>query len=217
MSKIILFTILLSAIAFETNCYKHSRVVDNIFANILLKSSNLIQDSPQRSLECFAIYIPKINELTAKYELEYETCLKSSADARSVIDKEVEGDRKDLESSATDICGALEKCAQQNSSYEFFECQYGVAGESLNSTRYIQNVSKDKMEYIKFKFETIEYDQNRCTDECSRVYVEETTKTYSDLDKCLAGTAVDSKPQEKPQPVETTTVVIETTTEQEDY
>ncbi|KAI8119158.1 Protein TsetseEP [Lucilia cuprina] len=208
MSKIILFSILFSAIAFQSNCYKHSRVVDNNFANILLRSSNLIQDSPQRSLECFAIYIPKINELTAKYELEYETCLQSSADARSVIDKEVEGDRKDLESSATDICGALEKCAQQNSSYEFFECHYGVAGESLNSTRYIQNVSKDKMEYIKFKFDTIEYDQNRCTDECSRVYVEESTKTYSDLDKCLAGVAVDSISQEKTQSKVTSTSTI---------
>ncbi|XP_065368586.1 uncharacterized protein LOC135961047 [Calliphora vicina] len=195
MSKIILFTILFSAIAFEANSFVHNRVAENNFANILLKSSALIQDSPQRSMECFSIYIPKINELTTKYEFEYEICLQHSANNRSAIDKEVEGDRRDLEMSTIDVCGALEKCSQQNSTYESFECYHGASVETMNTAKNMQNVSKDKMEYMKMRFETIEYNKNRCTDECSREYVEESSKTYADLDKCLAGIPVDSMPQ----------------------
>lgn len=43
------------------------------------------------------------------------------------------------------------------------------------------------------KYETIEYEQNRCTDKCSRDYVEQSTKIYDDLDKCLASKTSETK------------------------
>lgn len=98
-------------------------IVENKIANILLKSSSLIADSPQRSLECFSIYIPKLNELTENYEAEYETCLKRSSEDRDLIDREVERDRKDLEESAVHACAKFSTCSSSDkNAYEFFEC-----------------------------------------------------------------------------------------------
>ncbi|KAM7342838.1 uncharacterized protein ACRADG_010116 [Cochliomyia hominivorax] len=182
--------------AFESNAFVQNRIADNSLVKIILKSNTLIQDNPQRSMECFASYLPKINEITLKYEAEYETCLNRSADARSKIDAEVQSDRKDLELSALDFCNAYEKCSNYHAAYDAYECYNNVSSNASKATYNIQNASKDKMEYIRMKFETIEYEQNRCTEDCSRTYKEASTKAYAELDKCLAGIPVEESSEQ---------------------
>ncbi|KAI8119155.1 hypothetical protein FF38_02386 [Lucilia cuprina] len=196
MSKFFLISFTIFVLVIDANCFGHKPIIENKIANILLKSSPLIEKTPQQSMECFAIYIPKLNDLTKTYELEYETCLQQSKEYRDSLDLEVQKERKHLEESAEKVCDSFNSCSRKiDSTYEFFECFSNAAAESTNTVYNIQNISKDKMEYIKIKNETIEYDQNRCTDKCSRVYVEKSTKIYDDLDKCLAGLVIESPTQ----------------------
>ncbi|XP_037827193.1 uncharacterized protein LOC119615152 [Lucilia sericata] len=195
MSKYFLITYIGFVLVFNTNCLGRKPIIENQIANILLKSSPLVEKTPQQSMECFAIYIPKLNNLTKTYEFEYETCLQLSTEYRDSLDLEIQKERLHLEESTEEVCNSFKSCSSKTETFEFFECFSNVAAESTKTIYNIQNISKDKMEYIKIKEDAIEYDQNRCTDKCSRVYVEESTKIYDDLDKCLAGVVIDSPTQ----------------------
>ncbi|XP_065368845.1 uncharacterized protein LOC135961277 [Calliphora vicina] len=183
MLKYSLINCILFALIFKACCSELKPITDNKIANILLKSRSLIADSPNHSMECFSIYIPKLNELTMNYEAEYENCLKRTTEDRNIVDLEVQRDRRDLEESSAQVCGKFQSCSTNyKSALEFFECY----GNAVCKVHNIQNVAKEKTEYIKIRYETIEYNHNRCTDKCSRTYVEESSKIYDDLDKCLA-------------------------------
>ncbi|KAI8119156.1 hypothetical protein FF38_02382 [Lucilia cuprina] len=188
MLKYLLKTFIIFALFFNVYCKDYKLFSENKIADILLKNSSLISASPQRSMECFSIYIPKLNELTKNYEADYEICLQHSTEDRAIVDLEVQRDRRDLERSTEQVCAKFQACSKNNkSAYEFFECFGNVAGESTKAAYNVQNIAKDKMDYIKMKYELIEYNQNRCTDDCSRTYVEESSKIYEELEKCLAG------------------------------
>lgn len=131
MLKNNLIICILLALAFKSYCFEIPKpMVENKIANILLKSSSLIADSPQRSLECFSIYIPKLNELTENYEAEYETCLKRSSEDRQLVDQELQRDRSDLEESVAQVCDKFQSCSSDNkNAYEFFECFSNVVSK----------------------------------------------------------------------------------------
>lgn len=138
MAKYFLVSCILFAMAFQAHCDIPKPLVENKIANILLKSSSLIADSPQRSLECFSIYIPKLNELTENYESNYENCLKRSTEDREIVDLEVQRDRSDLEESVGDVCDKFKDCSKEHeTAYEFFEC----FGEAVSISSYKSNIN----------------------------------------------------------------------------
>ncbi|XP_037811623.1 uncharacterized protein LOC119603611 [Lucilia sericata] len=166
-------------------------------ADVILKSTYALESNPSLTAQCFQIYMPKINDLTQQYEQAYNGCLNLTTEAEEILKEQVQDDIDSIQNVTKTMCSNFENCSLVTDSlYETFECYYNVAGNNIQSAFEVQNISKDKMKFVQIKEEYIMYNQTVCTDECSRVYVEETSKVHADLEACLAGKA----------PQETTTV-----------
>lgn len=119
------FALVILAVACQ-GAFSHSALpkAQQNLANSILKSSRTIEDSPQRSLECFSIYLPKINEATNNYEVEYAKCLDTAANATAAIEAEVAQDRASVGYDADGICTMFQECSQTESSVDFFQCYF---------------------------------------------------------------------------------------------
>lgn len=122
MSKTILLTCIAFAIVAHVWSHDAKPMADHNLANTLLRSSESIGNNPQRSLECFAIYMPLLNDATAQYEKQYAHCLQTAANAKQAIEAEVASDRANVNAETLDICSMFTKCSNEESSYNLFEC-----------------------------------------------------------------------------------------------
>ncbi|XP_058982378.1 protein TsetseEP-like [Musca domestica] len=144
------------------------------------------RNSP-RNIVCFEEYLPKLNQLTDEYEQAYGSCLNATANSKQRVESEVAKDRSNVEALAEDVCQLYSKCSTVVASADFFECYFNASEQAAVNSYTIQTTSKSKSQYIQLRYQTIQYDETVCTDTCKATYVEETAKTYAELDKCLAG------------------------------
>uniref|UniRef100_A0A1L8E9R2 Putative secreted protein n=1 Tax=Haematobia irritans TaxID=7368 RepID=A0A1L8E9R2_HAEIR len=166
--------------------------------------------SPERSTVCFPIYAQGIAKANDKYELAYNTCLDNAANSQKLVENEVAPDRASLRSDGEGICATFDKCANMELSTDFFECYLDASGSSLSTSLDMQSVSKTKLQYVNLRYQTIQFDKDFCTDDCTNIYVKESTTLYSQLEECLKTGEVVSPPA--PEPTETTTLEPEMTT-----
>ncbi|XP_073816796.1 uncharacterized protein [Musca autumnalis] len=174
-------------------------------ANTILRSAASIQNDPVKSAQCFSVYLPKLNELTTVYEDQYQACLKLSEDSKEEIRKDVEPAAASINNTREEICGSFSACDFDTDPYGFFECSNDVAGKAVSKAYSIQTLSQDRMQYITFKYELIQYDQNTCTTKASATYVRDSTNVHAELQNCLAG--------KLPEESSTSTTTTSTTTE----
>ncbi|XP_073820190.1 uncharacterized protein [Musca autumnalis] len=174
-------------------------------ANTILRSAASIQNDPVKSAQCFSVYLPKLNELSTVYEDQYQACLKLSEDSKKEIRKDVEPAAVSVNNTREEMCGSFSACDFDTDPYGFFECTNDVAGKAISKAYSIQELSQDRMLYIKFKYELIQYDQNTCTTKASGTYVRDSANVHAELQNCLAG--------KLPEESSTSTTTTSTTTE----
>ncbi|KAM7361036.1 uncharacterized protein ACRADG_009346 [Cochliomyia hominivorax] len=209
MSKNIILGLLILGIC--CNAYGMSRGSQAAakLADVILKSTYAMKNNPDLTATCFQTYMPQINDLAKKYEEAYNDCLNLTAVAEEALKKEVQEDIDTMQNVTQAMCTNFEKCSNTTDSlFDLFQCYYNVAGHNIQSAYEVQNLSKDKMSFVQIREENIYYNQTLCTDKCSRIYVEESTKVHADLESCLAGkpitTTSTAQPDETTEKVETT-------------
>ncbi|XP_061393676.1 uncharacterized protein LOC133329195 [Musca vetustissima] len=187
MSKLFLFALLLIAVC---GCHAADLTSSSVVSVAEQRLSTYLMQAMQRNsprnIACFQEYLPKLNQLTEEYEAAYGACLNTTATSKERVEAEVAKDRSNVDALAEDVCQRYSKCSGVVSSLDAFEC-YADAAENATSNSYtIQTTSKSKSQYIQLRYQTIQYDETVCTETCKATYVEETAKTYAELDKCLA-------------------------------
>ncbi|KAI8124576.1 hypothetical protein CVS40_4955 [Lucilia cuprina] len=235
MIKNIIVGLVVLGICWNVNCSTSGLSATANLADVILKSTYALENNPGLTAQCFQTYMPKINDLTQQYEQAYNGCLNLTTEAEDKLKQQVQDDIDSIQNVTKTMCSNFENCSyflflSTDSLYETFECYYNVvsflwrnsqinnkyvtkcdsfkAGNNIQSAFEVQNISKDKMKFVQINEEYIMYNQTVCTDECSRVYVEETSKVHADLEACLAGkapqeTTTPAKPLAPAQPVTT--------------
>uniref|UniRef100_A0A1I8PI88 Protein TsetseEP domain-containing protein n=1 Tax=Stomoxys calcitrans TaxID=35570 RepID=A0A1I8PI88_STOCA len=173
-----------------------SEAENNLSAAILLRDQAM-KENPAQASQCFEVYTKGINAANEKYETKLNGCLETATTETEKLEAEVADDRAQVTANGESVCSSYEECSQKESSSDFFECYVKAADASLAKSLDIQTVSKTKMQYVNLRYQTIEYDQKHCSDECSNAYVKESTRLYSELDRCLkTGVIVTSEPED---------------------
>lgn len=230
MAKNIILGLLLLGIC--NNVYGSTKATSDL-ADVILKSTYAMENNPALTAKCFQTYMPLINELAEKYEAAYNGCLNLTAEAEEALKQQVQEDIDTMQNVTNTMCVNFSNCNETSENlYDLFQCYYNVvsllgknpfhsnifliknayfkAGNNIQSSYEVQNLAKDKMSFVQIREENIYYNQTVCTDECSRVYVEESAKVHADLEACLAGKPVTTTTTSEPDvtteksPVETT-------------
>lgn len=129
--------VILATFAVKFGMADKPRVEYNL-ANTILGSSVNIQNDPLRSAQCFAVYLPQLNNLTAVYEEEYNACLQQSDASKANIKNEVQAAANQVNATATDICGGFSACVFDSDPYGYFECSNNAVSIDIGTSENIQ-------------------------------------------------------------------------------
>uniref|UniRef100_A0A1I8MAZ4 Protein TsetseEP domain-containing protein n=1 Tax=Musca domestica TaxID=7370 RepID=A0A1I8MAZ4_MUSDO len=199
---------LIGIIFLKSMCFGRTNLV-----NTIIKTT---QFSDGSSVDCFAWYLPKINEVANTYELAYLQCLNEANVERQALNDDVLSDREQLDNDAEQICNLYGNCGREGEFLEdFFDCYANVSREVQTTTDTMESLSYKNIQHLKLNYEIIMYNQNNCTDACSNVYVQETTGLYAELQACLSGEVYTTSelPSTEDLTTETTTEEVTRTTE----
>ncbi|XP_065354647.1 uncharacterized protein LOC135949115 [Calliphora vicina] len=188
MGKNLIFGLLLLGICWNVEGLTGGLSATANLADVILKSTYSMENNPALTANCFQIYMPQINDLAQKYEQAYNGCTNQTAESEETLKQQVQDDIDTIQNVTKSMCSNFENCALVTETlYATFECYYNVSGNNMQSAFEVQNLSKEKMKFVKINEEYIMYNQTLCTDECSRVYIEESSKVHANLEACLAG------------------------------
>ncbi|XP_005183519.2 uncharacterized protein LOC101889983 [Musca domestica] len=156
-------------------------------ANTILSSVSSVQYDPSRSQQCFSVYLPKLNDITNEYEAQYQECLDKSANSQYDVRNEVAPAADSVSSTVQQICGAFNDCDFGEDPSGFFSCSNDAAVRATSQAYGVQTLAQDRVQYIKLKYEQIQYSQNVCSSNASDIYVKDTAMVHAQLQDCLAG------------------------------
>ncbi|XP_032292156.1 uncharacterized protein [Drosophila virilis] len=153
----------------------------------MMKSRDLSQDNPARSLSCFDTYLPLLNDISQDFQKAYAQCLATADASRLGIDDNTKDDRDKIDSEATSACDALTTCSQSTAAIDYFECYSQTGSENTKVMYTISANSAELLAQVREEYRLIDIVQYECTNKSERAYVENTAATYENLDRCLAG------------------------------
>ncbi|XP_068159715.1 uncharacterized protein [Drosophila tropicalis] len=147
----------------------------------------LHQSKSGENIECFPVHLPILQEIDTQYRIDYTKCWSDRESGASGIEERYSESRKDLSSSAYDICGPLLQCdPQQSETQRVFECYEEVGSEksiplntlSLDGAQLAREIAED--------FRRIDIIADACYAESYRTYLNDRNNAESDLEDCLA-------------------------------
>lgn len=95
----------------------------------MMRSRDLTQDNPARSLSCFDTYLPQLNKANEDFQTAYALCLSEADASRAGIDEGTKGERAQIDGSATSACQALDACSKLSPSIDYFSCYSDAVSE----------------------------------------------------------------------------------------
>ncbi|XP_023031469.2 uncharacterized protein LOC111518553 [Drosophila willistoni] len=147
----------------------------------------LRQSKTGENIECFPVYLPILQEIDTQYRIDYTKCWSDRQSGASGIEELYSESRKNLSSSAYDICGPLLQCdPQQSETQSVFECYDKVGSEksiplnnlSLDGAQLAREIAED--------FRRIDIIAEACYAESYRTYSNNRNNEESNLEDCLA-------------------------------
>lgn len=124
MFKQIIFGLLMFSLCCNTFALRRSTFAASQLADVILRSTYSLEENPQRTAECFALYMPQITATTNQYEGAYNGCLNATAVAEENLKKQVQGDIETIEKISEGICIDLKTCSNNGDLYKLFDCYY---------------------------------------------------------------------------------------------
>ncbi|ALC42153.1 CG5767, partial [Drosophila busckii] len=172
----------------------HMLLPDVGLMQFMMRSRDLSQDNPTRSLSCFDYYLPQLNNIADNYKTEYAACLTAAKEAEAGIDDTTKENRTRIDNASDDACKALTTCSALSGSIAYFECYAEAGGDNAKTMYTISANSSELLAQVREEYRLIEIEQYSCTNKSERAYVENTANTYEELSKCLSGQGIPTNP-----------------------
>ncbi|KAH8370577.1 hypothetical protein KR093_004173, partial [Drosophila rubida] len=160
--------------------------------------------------QCFALYLPMLNEVAATFSSSYQACITTANEELANLTAEAQKDQAVYQQDVTGLCSAFTSCDDSagNDTTKFFNC-YATAAQGDVSVIYdiatnAASTANTLAEAIKATQDT-EY---QCTNTTESNYVRDTAATYDLLDTCLKN----GVPTTSAAPVSVTTAGVLVTT-----
>ncbi|XP_023172690.1 protein TsetseEP [Drosophila hydei] len=169
----------------------------------MMRSRDLTQDNPARSLSCFDTYLPQLNKANEDFQTAYALCLSEADASRAGIDEGTKGERAQIDGSATSACQALDACSKLSPSIDYFSCYSDAGADNTKSMYEISANAAEWLAIVREEFRQIDNTEYACTNKTQRNHVEQSAAIYENFDRCLAGKeplTTASPPESTPEP-----------------
>ncbi|KAH8394638.1 hypothetical protein KR222_000750, partial [Zaprionus bogoriensis] len=137
--------------------------------------------------QCFALYLPMLNEVAATFSSSYQACISTANEELANLTAQAVKDQAVYQQDVNTLCSGFTSCDQTtgNDTSSFFQC-YATAAQGDVSVIYdiatnAASTANTLAEAIKATQDT-EY---QCTNTTESNYVRDTAATYDLLDSCL--------------------------------
>ncbi|XP_034479277.1 mucin-5AC [Drosophila innubila] len=170
-----------------------------------------ISVSPDVTSQCFALYLPILNEVAATFSSSYQACITTANNQIASLTTQAQKDQLIYQQEVHGLCSAFTSCDNStgNDTTKFFNC-YATAAQGDVSVIYdiatnAASTANTLAEAIKATQDT-EY---QCTNTTESNYVRDTAATYDLLDSCLRN----GVPTTSAAPAEVTTAGVTVSTQ----
>ncbi|XP_058977480.1 uncharacterized protein LOC131802109 [Musca domestica] len=192
-------------------------------ARLILNSKS----SPEVISLCFDSYNYYWNASNTVYRSQYDSCLTTAAKGNSAINEEVASNITYVITLQEESAKEYEECNEEKGdALAYFQCTTKAATNAAKTSRDIQNISNDRIQYVTMRSDMVKYDCDDCTGKCNAAHNAELAKVEEGLLDCLSGkippptppTPTTSSTTTSPTPSSTTTTAqpsVETTTSDE--
>ncbi|EDW61634.1 uncharacterized protein [Drosophila virilis] len=196
---------LLACLAIAACATPSQRLGESKLLQAIRSTSELQQDNPTRSLECFQYYSEIFDQLLQQYEQEFQACQNTSQLQISLADESFKPVLSSLNNSAANACELIDNCNNQLDSLTSLACYSGVGTSDAKIMYNISNTASQYYGQLHQRIQMIQFTEEQCTSESKRSYELSTDQAYVNLQGCLMGN--------EPVPVKTTSVPVTTTPE----
>lgn len=81
-----------------------------------------MSDSADVTAQCFALYLPMLNEVAATFSSSYQACISTANDELANLTAQATKDQAVYQQDVSSLCGAFTTCDQDNDTNTFFQC-----------------------------------------------------------------------------------------------
>ncbi|XP_030554917.1 mucin-2-like [Drosophila novamexicana] len=195
---------LLACMAIAVCATPSQRLGESKLLQAIRSTSELQQDNPTRSLECFQYYSEIFDQLLQQYEQEFQACQNTSQLQISLADESFKPVLSSLNNSAANACELIDNCNNQLDSLTSLACYSGVGTSDAKIMYNISNTASQYYGQLQQRIQMIQFTEEQCMSESKRNYELSTDQAYVNLQGCLMGN--------EPVPIKTTTTTTTTDT-----
>ncbi|EDW08967.1 uncharacterized protein LOC6579135 [Drosophila mojavensis] len=153
----------------------------------LVQANNLDMVSADVTSQCFALYLPMLNEVAASFSSSYQACITTYNNELANLTAQAQKDQVVYQQDVAGLCSAFTSCnnSTRNDSTAFFSCYANAAQADVSI---IYDIATNAASTANTLAESIKANQDleyQCTNTTESNYVRDTAATYDLLDSCL--------------------------------
>jgi len=154
----------------------------------MMEHQTLANQNPGRSAECFATYIPVLNNITLQYQENYESCIAHANQTRTYIDERAGYLLQPIIIQSREACSNIMSCDSLTINNTMaLEC-YAATGSANSQVMYkISANATNILTETQEAYMLAESQESKCLYAAKLSYESETTETYELLQKCING------------------------------
>ncbi|XP_034654817.1 uncharacterized protein LOC117892587 [Drosophila subobscura] len=144
-----------------------------------------LETNESTTKECFARYLPQLENEGATWSKSYSSCLEIATTERQSVVTNVAAAQNQIREAAMAIGAFIDDCLGIVDALDFFNCFAKMSKQQLATVYTISyNASEDALS-LSQQLGTIEVQHYLCTNRTEHTYVEGTDRVFRDLDQCL--------------------------------
>ncbi|KAM8714382.1 hypothetical protein ACLKA7_014502 [Drosophila subpalustris] len=143
--------------------------------------------SPDVTSQCFALYLPMLNEVAATFSSSYQACITTANNQLAQLTAEAQKDQLTYQQEVSGLCSAFASCDNStgNDTTKFFNCYADAAQGDVSLIYDISTNAASTASTLAAAMKATMDTEYQCTNTTESNYVRDTATTYDLLDSCL--------------------------------
>ncbi|XP_022232428.2 uncharacterized protein LOC111080896 [Drosophila obscura] len=144
-----------------------------------------LQTNESITKQCFAHYLPQLENEGATWSKSYSGCLNNATSERQSVATNVGVEQNQIREAAMGISAFIDHCLGISNALDFFNCFAKMSKQQLATVYTISyNASADALSLTQ-QLGTIDVEHYLCTNRTEHSYVVGTDRIFRELDQCL--------------------------------